>query len=414
MSVFDVWGRLFGRWNLIDAVALIAVVLLLVLGYGAYLLFRLPAPSVSSITPGQVFAQQAGTLHVTGEQLRPFLTVRLGSFTAPLLVASSTAAEVSVKGLEPGTYDFVLLEEVRELLRVPDALTVLPSTSSATGLEMQAVGAFVFLTEPEAERISKGHSLDEGFNPESAPTQSGTGVPLPIGTVLAVLPPEINMHRLRVGDGTVVTIPVPGKLQVPAIVRFRCRIRVDRCQVGDIDVVRDALVPLALSVPEDQKFTHPVTQLRFRIDEIRPATAEVDLAPSIATARVRVKFVAGADAAGLPRAGDKDTGVTEAQTVVNASGEASILRAAILSVDTAPRPVVALTQMEGMSVQETMATLDVTLTVPVMRMSTGWEYAGRPVKVGARFRFEGRAYAMDGWVLAVQIDPPPTSRRPEP
>ena len=49
MTLVDDQGRLFGRWNVVDG--LIGVVLLgfIPLLYGAYLLFRPPASSLTSI-----------------------------------------------------------------------------------------------------------------------------------------------------------------------------------------------------------------------------------------------------------------------------------------------------------------------------------------------------------------------------
>ncbi len=411
VAVLDERGRLFGRWNLIDAAAFGAVALVILLGYGAFVLFRSPVPIVVSITPAQIFAQQTGTLELAGERLRPFLQVRLDcgqraatceSFTTPLLVASPTSAELNVTDLTPGTYDFVLLDEARELVRVPNAITVLPSARPAlTQMDVQAVGAFVFLTASDASRVSTGTSLDEEFKPGSVVARPGAAPPAPVGRVLAVLPPEVSTQRLRVSEAVVVTTPVPDKLQVPAIVRFRCLVTIDRCRISGVDVLKDALVPLAVSVPQSEKFTHPVTHLVFRIDEVRPATAPLTF--PTADAVVRVKFVAKPEVAGLPMAGDEDFGVPVAEGPEDARRNARSLRAAIVSVDTQPQTVVATTLVGPTTFQETMATFEATLKVPVVLTSTGWQYADRPVKVGAPFKFEGRTYAMDGWVIALRL-----------
>ena len=541
---------MWGRWNIIDVAAFGTVVLMVVVGYGAFRLFRTPTPVVASIAPAQILSQETGTLHVTGEHFRPFLSVRLGSFTAPLLVASPTSAQVNVKDLPPGTYDLVLLDEARELLRMPSAITVVPAAPPAlTQTEMQAVGAFVFLSEADAARITTDIALDEESTPETAATP---GWSPRVGQVLAVLPPEISTQRLRVSDAAIVTTPVPGKLQVPAIVRFRCTVVVDRCRISGLDAVTYALVRLAIVPPPEQKFTRPVTHLVFRIDELRPATAALKFEPGVrpvsmemnavgdfinlsredaqrikqgsrfgpvasqsrtgmdedlpvadvltalppesgtlqvrigaaasavvtspvpntwqvpaiirlrcvvagdqcrigdasmsqgaiiglaaptpagprltrpgsnvlfrierlgpvetqmafpsdavpSDAVVRMKFFAKPEVAGLPMAGDEDFGVP---VPGGADDARRALRAVIVSVDTEPQTTVATTQVDRSRFQETMATFEVTLHVPVILTSTGWQYAGRPVKVGAPFRFEGRTYAMDGWVLDMQV-----------
>ena len=403
MPMVDARGRLFGRWNLLDAAALVAVGVVVVLGYGALLLFRTPVPVVDSITPNQVFAQQTGTLQVVGERLRPFLHVRLdcgqrvgvcGSFTTPLLVVSPTSAELKVNDLTPGTYDFVLLDEARELVRVPEAITVLPSSvPPALRMDIQAVGAFVFLTESNAPRVSTGTSLE----PDGAADQAGTAARVPVGEVLAVLPSEVSTQRLRVSPLAVVTTPVPDRLQVPAIVRLRCLVTVDRCTVSGVNVLKDALVPLALPVPENEKFTRPVTHLVFRVDELRPPTAPLTFPTATpmldrADVLIRVKFFARLEVVRLPMVGDED-----------ARQNASSVRAAIVSVDTEPQTIVAMTQMGQTTFEESMATFEATLKVPVLLTPTGWQYADRPVKIGAPFRFEGRTYTMDGWVLDAQV-----------
>ena len=555
MRVIDVRNRL-GRWNPIDAAALVAVALLIVLGYGAFLLFRTPMPIVGSITPDQVFAQQAGTLHLTGEHFRPFLSVRLGSFTAPLLAGSPTTAEVNVEDLAPGTHDFVLFDEARELMRVPNAITVLPfSPPALTEMELQAVGAFVFLSAADAARITVGAVLDEENRPEEAGVEPGRSGPA--GHVLAVLPPEVSTQRLRVSttSGEVVTTPVPKQLQVPAIVQLRCTVIVNYCKISGVDAVTDALVGLTFLPPQAEMFTRPVTHLVFRIDELRPTTApptfeseirpvtmemdavgdfinlseedaqrirteshferpratpsRADLDDNVAVADVlamrepetgtlqvrvsseengivsslvpntwqvpailrlrcvvtgdqcrigeaslahggivpltvpvaagerfsrpassflfrigrlgpvdsdvafpsdvraasvvRVKFIARPEVTGLPMVDDEDFTVPLSEDAGGARQDGRSLRAAIVSVDTEPQAIVATTQMDQTSFEETMATFEATVRVPVILTSTGWQYAGRPVKVGAPFRFEGRTYTMDGWVLELQV-----------
>lgn len=699
--MLDTHGRLFSRWNIIDAAALAAVAIVILLGYGTWLAFRTPTPIVASISPVQITADRPETLSISGEHLRPFLSVRLGSFTAPLLAESPARAEVKVTGLSPGSYDLALFDEARELVRVRRALTVvaplppepppqmqveiegafvsvpvqdaarvrpgstfseasagsqaavgevlatLPpeidtqrlrvsdssvmtmpvpdrvrvrailrlrcvvvsercrlgnidvlkdalvplamSSSAAKTLtppdthllfrvdefrpamaplnfqsrafmaqgspqhmevEVQGVGAFLALTAQDAARIRVGIHFDEEVQSAGAPADIRSGARAPVGEVLAVLPPEPSTQRLRVGDASAMTAPVADKRQVPAIVRLRCVVAVDRCRISGVDIARDALVPLSLPVPS-AALARVNKQYVFRIDEVRPVTAAptfessarfismemnavgdfihlsredagriktgshferpepapgrrgtdegvtvatvlaarapetgtlqvrvggspsaiissrvpntwqvpaivrlrciitsdqcrigevnvsegaiVPLATPVAAgesfvrperialfrikragpadtpidfpttrtadAVLRVRFLVKPEVAGLPMAGDKDSSVP----VIEDAEDTQERRAALIEVDTEPQNVVATTQVERTAFQETMATFEARLRVPVVLTSTGWQYAGRPVKVGAPFKFEGRTYAMDGWVLAIEV-----------
>ena len=51
MTVLDDRGRLAGRVNVVDAVAAIILLVLIPVAYGAFLLFRTPAPTLASVEP---------------------------------------------------------------------------------------------------------------------------------------------------------------------------------------------------------------------------------------------------------------------------------------------------------------------------------------------------------------------------
>ena len=414
MRVIDSQGRLLGRWNLIDVAVAVAVVIVVVLGYGAFLLFRTPVPIVASITPTQIFAQQEGTLLVAGEHLRPFLSARLDcgereeacdSVVTPLLVPSPSSAEVNLTNLSAGTYDFVLLDEARELVRIPEAITVLPLTRSALAeMDIQAVGAFVFLSSADAAAITTGLSLNEeldlldlegrlnnvrldALNARHLRRQL-TGEPDidgPMGRVLAIKPAEPGTQLLRVSEGDLelmeseglrymvrdfdtlrqrsvevandrlgntVEALVTGKLQVPAILRLRCLIVAGRCTISGIPALKGALVPLAEWMPEHEKFERSVTHFVFRVDDLRPTTtpptfvtADVELINAV----VRVRFLASSEVAALPRVGDEDARVPVVldTMVVTARHDGRNPRAAMTAVDAERRQVVTTTEFEG-------------------------------------------------------------------
>ena len=131
MPVIDGRGRLFGKLNLIDAIMVAVVLGLIPLAYGAYMLFREQPPIITSIQPTQVTQGERATLQIIGEGFRPFLVARLGDFeSSGFLLQSPTTAEVRMPELLPGSYDLALFDQVRELIRMPGAITVVPSPAT--------------------------------------------------------------------------------------------------------------------------------------------------------------------------------------------------------------------------------------------------------------------------------------------
>ena len=131
MPVIDDRGRLFGKLNLIDAIVMVVAMGLIPLSYGAFMLFREQPPIITSIQPMQVTQGQPNTLLLTGEGFRPFLVARLGDFeSSGFLAESPTTAEVRMPELLPGSYDLALFDQVRELIRMPGAITVVPSPAT--------------------------------------------------------------------------------------------------------------------------------------------------------------------------------------------------------------------------------------------------------------------------------------------
>src|SRR5689334_8762711 len=132
MAIVDERGRLFGRWNLLDLVALILLLGLIPMAYAGYLLFRDQPPTVTSVTPSQV---EEGTVNVTikGTNFRPYMRASAGNLQAREFMFKTTEeAELPFAFLPAGVYDVILYDSAQERFRLPKALSVtrsqLPST----------------------------------------------------------------------------------------------------------------------------------------------------------------------------------------------------------------------------------------------------------------------------------------------
>lgn len=141
MALIDDRGRLLGKINLIDFALLVFVLMLVPLGYGAYLLFRTPAPQLLGVTPNPlVFRKGEQRVRIIGEHLRPFLRAAIGRRDASaFLIENPTSAEVVFDEMLPGTYDLALFDPSEEIARLPNALTIVPPPAPP----VQFVGRFV-------------------------------------------------------------------------------------------------------------------------------------------------------------------------------------------------------------------------------------------------------------------------------
>jgi hypothetical protein len=261
VPLIDERGRLFGRINGIDGLAAAVVLVCIVLGYGSWRLFRTPLPELETVQPSVIRAHQKVTLDLGGANFRPFLHVKLNAIdSGSLMLKSPTAAEVDVPDLPPGTYDLVLYDEARELVRKPGALTVKPPETSP-GIEVQLVGRFV------------------GVLPDSVPLLRSGEQFSPAGELLAVGKPEPWVQSLQFGTETVET-SVAGGLQVRAVLRVPCDlVSVDlhdqqslSCRVGGILVSRNTILPFVANATHGAAAAR---SLRFIVQDVRAPDARV-------------------------------------------------------------------------------------------------------------------------------------------
>lgn len=259
MPVIDEQGRLFGRINIIDAMVAIFVVLLVPLAYGAFLLFRVPEPTVSDVNPARIPAHQSATIELVGDDLRPFLRVRFGTVEAAnFLIESPQRAEVKVPELPAGTYDLVLYDEGRELFRKRAAVTVAPPPPPPA-VTLHVIGRFVDLTTQHAEMITVGSNVT-------------AAEPGNVARVEDVLPWEPSTVGLRVGPEKTISVHVPDKTQVPAVLSINCQVVLDECKLGGSTVARDEKLTFSL------RTNTPVT---FVIDDVRAASGDARQSPRL-------------------------------------------------------------------------------------------------------------------------------------
>ena len=397
MPLIDDRGRLFGKVNLIDAAVGIFVLLLVPLAYGAFLLFRMPAPTITSLQPATVMEHTPAVVAVAGGNLRPFLRARVGGFEAQFLVQSPTVAEIKLPGIPAGTYDLSLFDEANRVLFRPGALTVQPAAiaPSAARLDLQAVGAFVGLSKEAAALIG----MDSKFQPPG-----GAAGATPVAEVLALRAPEPAIGRVKIGPAVFATALLP-ELSVPAIIRVICAVGDGVCTFGGTAVSQGATITLPFSPPKANSGHPGPEQVRFTIDQLFPAGSRPAF-PSVVTARVR--FVGGPEVLSAMKIGDVDVGLaaTEPTRVLVFGAN----RAVLIAVGSETQTMNGLVSSEavlgrGLQLQQSMATFICIVRIPVVYTPLGWSYHERLVKVGAPFFFESTSAAMSGWILDLKMVP---------
>jgi hypothetical protein len=235
VTLLDDRGRLAGRFNVVDAIAAIVLIVAIPVAYAAYRLFRTPTPTLASVVPATLFEGARQRIEIDGTNLRPFMRVTFNTTPArAFLLGSTKYALVDLPDLKPGAYDVVLYDYMQEVARLPKALTIAPV---ATDVELELVGAF----KSPAEAL-----MDLKVGDRFPPTGNA------IAEVLAVGAPVSGDLQLRVGTET---LRVASRQQErPATLRVRCySIRAEdgtaRCVVPAVDapvtVAPDALLMLS-------------------------------------------------------------------------------------------------------------------------------------------------------------------------
>jgi hypothetical protein len=209
MSIVDDRGRVGGRFNLIDGLVALVILVLIPVAYGSYLLFRTPQARLTSIEPTRVYQGKNLRIIVNGVNLRPFMRVAFNTIQGrSFLLGSTTYASIELPDLEPGVYDVQLFDYMQQVSELPKAFTVLPLAPVPT-VVLEVEGSFTGLPPEIAGLIAKGFKFAE--------TAGSTG-----GEVVSVGPPRPARLRLQAGDNNTLDLPIPGTSELPARLRVKC------------------------------------------------------------------------------------------------------------------------------------------------------------------------------------------------
>jgi len=355
MALVDDRGRVFGRFNLIDAVVGVFVLGLIPLLYGAAALFWTPLPTLQAVEPASLTTAPGQFVTIRGQHLRPYMRVSFGAIQGKdFLFKSTQEAIVNISEMPPGEYDVVLYDVAQEQARLPKAFTVLPPLRSPTSMTL--VGIFANL---DAERA---RALKPGMTIAGVGTIRKVGEPIP--------------SRFRVySTNLTVEIPVDQSVMLPVEVEAPCDVR----PIGGQPYCQSNGLTLQATIMLTGELNG--AKLPFQIDQVRGVAA-------LETIEVSVKFVGAPATLGLLRVGDVDRGT---YTNVLAAGAT-------------------ITSVRVEQVNPEAARADVRLRLNAERGSNGWVYMNQPLRVGGGVWLRTGRYELPGTVDAVKPEwTPPTA-----
>lgn len=342
MTLIDSNGRVFGRFNLVDAAVGAFILLLLPIGYATFLLFRPSRPIIESVTRVEVTKEErrvasgsllTAKLKVKGSGFNPLLRAAIGSTSAMGFVFETPNSADVLVGLVPaGKHDLVLYDGVQEVARAREAVEI----QATGGPSVRAYGWLTSLSAPLAD------SLTPGFASEPAAP----------GAFRVVALGPVRPARARVAIGTqAADLPVPGLVERAAEIVLRCDWpSAATCTIGGESLTQPP--PIAITLPGG---------LRFEIDEIAPPD---EARPAVAHIRLAFPVV------GM-KVGDRD---------------------AIVSASAAE-----ITAFAGNTV---------TLKMGVHDSREGWRYRGQLLTPGATLMMRTHSYAVGGSVIDLSVARP--------
>ena len=344
MSLVDERGRVFGRFNIVDAAIVAFVIVLVPLAYGTYLLFKPARPRIDSVDPSAITVAErrvsngsslTAKFKIRGSGLTPLLRARIGGQDAlGLVYESPNSADVLVGAVPPGKHDLILIDGVQEVARANGAIDI----QAASGTPLRVAGWLVEMDKAAAAAVTAGAQL---------PADSAARF-----EVIATGREREGRSRLAFA-GAVVEGAVNGLLDREVVLIVRCDSppMYEVCSVGGQMIAGGA--PLRLTLPGPY---------RFDLTEVLPTTA-----PTPATATVRIT----APAAALVQAGDHDLLLDSRRATVT-----------------------------GVSARTADSAL-VTITLGVDAGRDGWRYRGQVVRPGAAITIDTERYRAVGTLQSI-------------
>ncbi len=371
MSIIDERGRLLGRVNVVDAAVLTIVAVLIPAAYAGYLLFRDPAPILTSVAPWLQPVGPNQQVEVYGEHFRPYMRVSFNDYQGKnFLFVNPKTAVVPLPDLPPGKYDVVLYDYMREVARLPHALTVeAPPPRPVVPVELSG-----FLAEVNAE-TKRDLRPGSTFATYGRMTAQVTALDAPVPATLHV----------RTDDHAGATVSVPAESVLPVRVATTCQVEPSadgtmRCAIGTVVLAPDA----AVSVPA----LGPLASLRIE---------QIHFPGSSRQATVRVRFIMSGEVRAKLKAGDRDlsgsTKIAGRMATLVSMRDAGDVAAALLRDD----------RLRQSIPTNRLVAVDAVLSVPVDQTKLGWSYKGAAVKAGAPFSFETADYVVSGGVTDIVV-----------
>jgi hypothetical protein len=290
--MIDSNGRIFGRFNLVDAVAAAFVVLLLPIGYATYLLFRPAQPVIDSVTrvPPTKEEQRIASgsiltakLKVRGSGFSPLLRAQVGPVAAiGFVFESPNSADVLVGLIPVGKHDLVLYDGVQEVARARDAVEV----QAEGGPAVRLYGFLTKLDPAEADTIKAGFA--------SPPTAPNAFQIVSIG-------PTVPAHARVITGTQAADLPMPGMVERAAELIVRCDWpSLDACAVNGEPLTQTP--PINIILPGGMRFEineigPPSNALpavaHLRLDAVPAGFAVGDRDPSVGAGAAEVTQISG-------------------------------------------------------------------------------------------------------------------------
>jgi hypothetical protein len=346
MSMIDDKGRLFGRFNLVDAAAIGFIIVLLPVGYATYLLFRPARPVIDSVERFELTNEErrvaggsvlTAKLKVRGSGLNPLLRARIGGIEAVGFVFETpNSADVLVGLVPPGRHDLVLYDGVQEVARAREAVEII----NAAAPRVRAFGWLTRLNPAQAAEFKPGTASD--------PQQTAAY------EIVALGPPRPARARIGTGESAA-DLPIASQVERAAEILVRCDWpTAEACSIGGTQLNREPPIMVTLA-----------GGLSFQIDAVSPPSE-----PARATLRVQLDGP-------LPdiKTGDRD------QLVGSRAAE--------------------VTAVIGNTV---------TVRLGADESRDGWRYRGRLIAPGSPFTLRTEKYVAGGRVISLSVDTPAGDR----